>query len=269
MLIFHSLILLISSGTYAATIEKRYALAPQISPSFPSSMPTPTNVVTSYNSGPYDTSTTLSTKPLTGFPTTWVPADTTSQEVKDMYNKIDWTKVPNAPVRKQNADGSWVSTSDGASDPYCWWSSTNCVTPKASYLPKDIYTCPNKGDWGLNYDDGPFNRYTDSNAAEQNPYAEPALYNYLASNNLHSTLFVSSIYIYIYSRNSSICLLCSSILQIYIYIYISILAPMLLIIPLLLKGHSITVINCVFILGHILLSQLRPTFRLSPSYTGL
>lgn len=48
-----------------------------------------------------------------------------------------------------------------------------------------------RGDWGLNYDDGPFNRYTDSNAATENKYAEPALYNFLAENNLHSTLFVS------------------------------------------------------------------------------
>lgn len=48
-----------------------------------------------------------------------------------------------------------------------------------------------RGDWGLNYDDGPFNRYTDSNAAVENKYAEPALYNFLAENNLHSTLFVS------------------------------------------------------------------------------
>lgn len=189
MLILQSLILVISSGAFAATIKKR-SLAPQISPTFPS-FPTPSNVVTSYNPGPYDTSATLSTQTLSGFPTTWIPADTTSKEVVDMYNKIDWTKVPKAPVRKQNADGSWVSTSDGASDPYCWWSSTNCVTPKASYLPSDIYTCPTQGDWGLNYDDGPFNRYTDSNAAEQNPYAEPALYNYLANNGLHSTLFVS------------------------------------------------------------------------------
>lgn len=73
---------------------------------------------------------------------------------------------------------------------YCWWSDTNCVKPKQSYLPTDYYTCNNDGDWGLTYDDGPFNLYTDSNAAKENPYAEPALYNFLAKTNQKATLFV-------------------------------------------------------------------------------
>ncbi|KAG2210324.1 hypothetical protein INT47_003309 [Mucor saturninus] len=162
--------------------------APQFSPIFPN-LKTPTGVVTSYNPGPYDISATLSTEPLTGFPEPWAAPPTNSAEVLAAYNSIDWSKVPNAPVRKQNPDGSWVVKSDGATDPYCWWSSTNCRTPKASYLPPDIYTCPNKGDWGLNHDDGPFNRYTDSNAAIENPYAEPVLYNFLATHNAHSSLF--------------------------------------------------------------------------------
>lgn len=188
MLITSSLILIAgAANAYAATVTSS-GLAPQFSPSFPNVKPA-TGVVTSYNPGPYDTSPTLSLDKLKGYPEPWEIPSTSSAEVKAAYNKIDWSKVPKAPVRKQKSDGSWVKDSDGPSDPYCWWSSTNCVKPKASYLPTDIYTCPNKGDWGLNYDDGPFNRYTDENAAKENPYAEPALYNFLAKTNQKATLF--------------------------------------------------------------------------------
>lgn len=189
MLITNSLLLIAGvANVYAATITTS-GFAPQFSPSFPNVKPA-TGVVTSYNPGPFDTSATLTQEQLKGYPNTWEIPSTTSAEVKAAYNLIDWSKVPKAPVRKQKADGSWVSDSDGASDPYCWWSSTNCLKPKVSYLPEDIYNCPKKGDWGLNYDDGPFNRYTDDNAAKENAYAEPALYNFLTKNNLQATLFV-------------------------------------------------------------------------------
>ena len=50
--------------------------------------------------------------------------------------------------------------------------------------------CPNAGDWGLNYDDGPYNPSDDDE--ELNKYAEPELYNFLAKNkNQKATLFVS------------------------------------------------------------------------------
>lgn len=113
------------------------------------------------------------------------------------FTSLYFTKITLlAPVRKQDSDGNWVSDSDGDSDPYCWWSSTNCVKPKAKYLPADVYTCPTNGDWGLTYDDGPFNRYdADEDEAElENKYAEPALYNFLAkTKNQKATLFVSCI----------------------------------------------------------------------------
>lgn len=193
MITWKSLVLFVTvAQAYGAAINKFATnnLAPQFSPSFPS-LAIPTGVVTSYNPGPYNTSPILSTTPLRGFPEPWAAPDTSNAEVQAVYKKLDLSKIPNAPVRKQNSDGSWVSNSDGPFDPFCWWSSTNCVNPKATYLPPDIYTCPTPGDWGLNYDDGPFNRCTDSNAAIENSWAEPRLYNFLAENNLHSTLFVS------------------------------------------------------------------------------
>lgn len=197
-MLFTSSLFLIAGAAqaYAATATSS-SFAPQFSPVFPN-VKKATGVVTSYNPGPYDITPTLDTSGLSGYPNAWESPSTTSAEVKAAYNSIDWTKVPKAPVRKQKSDGSWVSDSDGSSDPYCWWSSTNCLKPKASYLPEDIYTCPNKGDWGLNYDDGPFNRYTDENAKKENPYAEPALYNFLTKTNQKSTLFVSKKKIYIY-----------------------------------------------------------------------
>ncbi|KAG1449373.1 hypothetical protein G6F56_008660 [Rhizopus delemar] len=172
----------------AATATTGHYLA-QVSPTFPK-MKSATGVVSSYNAGPYDTSSSLSTAQLKGYPEPWSSPDVTHAEVKAAYKKINWSKVPKAPIRKQNAKGEWIFKSDGT-DPYCWWSDTTCRQPKVSYLPPDIFECPKKGDWGLTYDDGPFNKLDadDENAAKENPYAEPILYNFLAKRNLHANLF--------------------------------------------------------------------------------
>ncbi|KAG1150846.1 hypothetical protein G6F37_001594 [Rhizopus arrhizus] len=191
MLITNSLIVLISGAiqVYAATTTKGNYLA-QVSPTFPK-MKAATGVVSSYSSGPYDTSSSLSTAQLKGYPEPWSSPDTTHPEIQAAYKKINWSKVPKAPVRKQNSNGEWVSNTDGPSDPYCWWSDTLCVKPKVSYLPPDIHECPKKGDWGLTYDDGPFNKIDadEAGASKENPYAEPVLYNFLAKRNLHANLF--------------------------------------------------------------------------------
>ncbi|KAI8079042.1 uncharacterized protein B0P05DRAFT_614268 [Gilbertella persicaria] len=175
-----------ATTTGSATATKSYI--PSHSPDFPE-MAKPTDVVSEYNYGPYNMSKTLPTYTLSGYPETWKTPSTTSKEVKAAIAKIDWSLVPNAPVRKQKKNGDWVKDTDGPKDPYCWWSDTNCVTPKIN-IPQDYYTCGRKGDWGLSYDDGPFNLYYDENAKTENRYAEPALYNYLAEhNNQKATLF--------------------------------------------------------------------------------
>jgi hypothetical protein len=201
MLITKSLLLIAGvAQAYAATITSS-GYAPQFSPVFPNT-PAPSGVVTSYNPGPYDTSATLSTTPLSGFPATWATPSTSSSEVQAAYNSINWSQVPKAPVRIQDSNGNW-NFGGNSGDPYCWWSDTNCVKPKVSYLPPDYYTCNADGDWGLTYDDGPFNLYTDSNAAKENPYAEPALYNFLTKTNQKATLFVSIIsYLFVGPTNS-------------------------------------------------------------------
>ncbi|KAI9247358.1 hypothetical protein BY458DRAFT_484152 [Sporodiniella umbellata] len=191
MHISNSIILFsVFAQAFAATGTSNNYL-PQVSPVFPSNIPVPSGAATSYNDGPYKASNTLDTTPLSGFPAVWKIPSTTSSEVKAVYNSIDWTKVPNAPVRKIKSDGTFSPRSDGSNDPYCYWSSTNCVQPKASYLPPDLYECPTKGYWGLTYDDGPFNKVSTSEdyAAAENRYAEPALYDFLGQRNLHASLF--------------------------------------------------------------------------------
>ncbi|ORZ01110.1 hypothetical protein BCR43DRAFT_486399 [Syncephalastrum racemosum] len=148
-------------------------------------------VVTSYPTGNYDSGATLSTATLnlSSYPEPWGSPTTTGAEIEAVINSIDWSHVPNATVQKADKDGNVVmdDSYDAGKDAYCWWSDTNCVTPKASYLPEDIYYCPRAGDWGLTYDDGPFNP-TDDNAT--NKYSEPELYNFLLKqNNQKATLF--------------------------------------------------------------------------------
>ncbi|KAI8350132.1 hypothetical protein BD560DRAFT_376510 [Blakeslea trispora] len=182
MLITSALVLTVGTASaYAATY------VPQVSPTFPS-LAVPTDVITSYNYGPYDTSPTLSTEKLSGFPPVGSIPSLSSAEVEAAFNSIDWDKVPKAPIRKLKSNGDW-DFSNNKNDPFCWWSDTNCMKPKVSYLPDDIYTCPNNGDWGLTYDDGPFIKVTGRYASLQNPYAEPRLYNFLAETNQKATLF--------------------------------------------------------------------------------
>lgn len=180
------------TSTSKSSATKTYIA--QNSPVFPN-VPAATGVVSSYNYGPYNLSTTLPTETLTGYPETWKTPSTKSSEVKAAIAQIDWSKVPDAPVRRTK-NGNFVPDTDGDDDPYCWWSDTNCVTPKID-IPQDYYTCGRKGDWGLSYDDGPFNLYTGKDAKTENPYAEPALYNFLAEHeNQKANLFVSfSLYI--------------------------------------------------------------------------
>lgn len=87
----------------------------QHSPVFPN-MAAATDVVTSYNAGPYNTSGTLPTYQLTGYPEVWKTPDTTSAEVQAAIALIDWSLVPNAPVRKTSSNGDFSPDTDGPDD---------------------------------------------------------------------------------------------------------------------------------------------------------
>ncbi|KAI7877220.1 glycoside hydrolase/deacetylase [Lichtheimia hyalospora FSU 10163] len=160
------------------------------SPTWLPDFPKPSGVVTSYPTGPADTGATLDKTPLnlTAYPEPWGKPTTDHPEIKAVMDAIDWDHVPNATIHKAKSNGDLdMDGYDDSTDPFCWWSDTNCVKPKVDYLPEDIYYCPNVGDWGLNFDDGPYNPSDDDEIL--NKYSEPELYNFLAEHNQTATLF--------------------------------------------------------------------------------
>ncbi|KAI7903776.1 uncharacterized protein BX663DRAFT_432658 [Cokeromyces recurvatus] len=110
-------------------------------------------------------------------------------EIEDVIKQLDFTKIPNIEPRKVK---DWVVDIKGydlSKDPDCWWSSSLCKKPKLSYLPDDIYVCPQKGDWGLNYDDGPY-RLPWPRSEQDKIYDQPRFYNFLVKNRKQkATLF--------------------------------------------------------------------------------
>ncbi|KNC98727.1 uncharacterized protein SPPG_06405 [Spizellomyces punctatus DAOM BR117] len=95
----------------------------------------------------------------TKYPTPWTTATSNgvlnTPEFQAVYNGIDWTKVPNIPPKNWTADGAAVTTGYSATDPDCWWTATQCTTPKHPNILADIVACPEPGTWGITYDDGP------------------------------------------------------------------------------------------------------------------
>ncbi|CAO3600348.1 unnamed protein product [Absidia cylindrospora] len=94
------------------------------------------------------------------WPTMWETATSNgmnkSAEFTTLYKSINWSKMPNIPVRKATADGGLDMTGyDEDKDPDCWWSASTCTKPKHQGVNEDIYQCPEPDTWGLTYDDGP------------------------------------------------------------------------------------------------------------------
>ncbi|KAH8555558.1 chitin deacetylase 1 [Umbelopsis sp. PMI_123] len=115
------------------------------------------------------------------WPSNWKVATTngmnTTAEYTALYNSIDWTKVPNIQPHTMGANGALVTTGyDTVNDPDCWWTATQCVTPKAAGVLKDISACPEPETWGLTYDDGP-------NCSHN------AFYDFLQQQNLKASMF--------------------------------------------------------------------------------
>ncbi|KAF1803748.1 carbohydrate esterase family 4 protein [Mucor lusitanicus] len=166
--------------------------APQFSPVF-SNLNVSKDALTKYNDGPLDVNSTLSreTLDLSSYPDAWEKPDPKHPEVQAIIKQINWDLVPKYKVRKVKNYDLIFDGYDEDADPDCWWSANMCTEPKVKYLPPDLYACPTKGDWGLSYDDGPFNLLDedDDDAKTENPYAEPRLYNFLAKEDLKATLF--------------------------------------------------------------------------------
>ncbi|KAG2224179.1 hypothetical protein INT45_001297 [Circinella minor] len=126
---------------------------------------------------------------LTNFPPPMRAPPVDDPEVQAVIKQLDWSQVPDAPVRTATPDGELnVESYNSEEDPHCWWSSTLCKTPKVNYIPEDISYCPRAGDWGLNYDDGPYRVWSDDENEKE--YEEPRLYNFLIEQGkLKATLF--------------------------------------------------------------------------------
>lgn len=72
---------------------------------------------------------------------------------RDLYANISGS-IPNIPVRG-NRYGDWSSVHyNYDEDPDCWWSATNCVTPKLPGLKNDTVACDEANTWGYTLDDG-------------------------------------------------------------------------------------------------------------------
>ncbi|KAG7094006.1 hypothetical protein E1B28_007635 [Marasmius oreades] len=95
---------------------------------------------------------------------------TDSAEVKEWLKELDGWTIPNIP---KNVDNLCSSNPQAAQDAAKngWW------TCGAHTRSTDIVQCPEKGTWGVSFDDGP------------SDYSEKLL-NYLTTNNIQSTFFV-------------------------------------------------------------------------------
>jgi len=104
------------------------------------------------------------------WPTPDVVPETSTPEVQQWMKELEGVTIPPLAPTK---DGSCVNDTAAANDAANrgWWT---C----GGYLrPTDIHVCPDKLDWGLNFDDGPA-EYT------------PTLLQYLSAQKLHATFFV-------------------------------------------------------------------------------
>ncbi|KAI9030770.1 hypothetical protein CLU79DRAFT_785724 [Phycomyces nitens] len=163
----------------------------QASPAYLSDIPIPQGVVLEY---PRDEDIHWGDLPpipdidLSGYPVRGELPSTDHPEVQNAMNYVDWTHVP-LVAPHQVVD--WVvdtSQYDVNEDPYCWWTASICKRPKLEYLPEDIFYCPNAGDWGLNYDDGPFKLLDRGHPDHE--WEQPRFYNSLVKNNKQkATLF--------------------------------------------------------------------------------
>jgi hypothetical protein len=120
------------------------------SPAWLASITPITGLPTAVPSGAVPTGALAATVPgfnLSAYPPGWKTPPINSAEVQAVISTIDWTKVPNATVHQGKSNGDLVTTGyNENTDPYCWWSDTNCVTPKVDYLPEDISYCPRPGE---------------------------------------------------------------------------------------------------------------------------
>lgn len=115
----------------------------------------------------------LSSFPTIGQPVLSIPANDTVALAK--FNAI--TGIPNIAPKGVNGTLSNDTINNyPATDPDCWWTSSDCVTPKVSGLAPDISSVPEPRTLGYGFDDGPFCSHNE-------------FYNYLSAQNQKATMF--------------------------------------------------------------------------------
>lgn len=136
----------LDSSSITRTIYKRVSgtsdgilptSSPTYLPSFPFHGIKPLNPIPT---GPISLTNTFKTS---DYPPVWTAPDLNHPEIQAAIQSIDWTHVPSC-----DPSGS-PDAYDTQTDEACWWTTTQCTTPKVPYLPDDIKFCPKVGDFGL------------------------------------------------------------------------------------------------------------------------
>lgn len=167
----------------------------QTSPAWLANIKGPNNVVKGFprdediKSAPLPEHLTSFKIDLASYPETNKQPPTNHPEVQAVLKQLDFSKVPKIKPRIVK---NWIFDMSGynaSRDDDCWWSASVCTKSKLSYIPPDISMCPNKGDWGLNYDDGPYKKWWPTSDKDKE-YDQPKFYNFLVEQNKQrATLF--------------------------------------------------------------------------------
>jgi len=114
---------------------------------------------------------------ISQFPPIWQPAKLLSS---DSAGQAFWanisSSIPNIAPKGQLNGSTINETYNGAQDPDCWWTATQCITPKIPGLSQDVANVPEPKTMGYGFDDGP-------NCSHN------AFYDFLESQNQKASLF--------------------------------------------------------------------------------
>ncbi|KAJ7185398.1 carbohydrate esterase family 4 protein [Mycena filopes] len=115
----------------------------------------------------------LSAFPAIGTPVLAIPASDTAAQAA--FKAI--TGIPNIAPKGTNGTLSNDTINNyPATDPDCWWTSNQCLTPKVAGLSPDTASVPEPRTLGYGFDDGPFCSHNE-------------FYNYLSAQNQKATMF--------------------------------------------------------------------------------
>ncbi|KAF7301227.1 NodB-like proteiny domain-containing protein [Mycena indigotica] len=111
------------------------------------------------------------------FPPIWVPVAGVSNDTEGYQKFLSINgSVPNIAPKGVNGVPTPNLAYDAAKDPDCWWTNTQCVTPKHDGVKADIADVPEPKTLGYGFDDGPYCGHNE-------------FYNFLTSKGQKATMF--------------------------------------------------------------------------------